>query len=50
MFQANAFLDAIENKTEPACNLNEAEQTLRVSLAALESVDDGAWREIRREA
>jgi len=35
--QANNFLDAIEGKCRIACTLEDGEQTLRVSMAALES-------------
>jgi predicted dehydrogenase len=35
--QANNFLDAIQGKCRIACTLEEAEQTLKVCLAALES-------------
>ncbi len=44
--QANAFLDAVEGKAFPPCSLEEGIQTLRVNLAALESVECGAWRMI----
>ena len=43
--QANAFLDAIEGKAEPACSLEEAIQTLRTNLAVLASVEQGSWKE-----
>lgn len=46
VFQANAFLDTIEQQSAPACTLAEAAQTLRVSLAALESVEHRAWRDV----
>jgi predicted dehydrogenase len=46
--QANRFLDAVEGECPPLCSLDEAEQTLRVSLAALESVRSGGWRTIAR--
>lgn len=46
VFQANTFLDTIGQNTPPACSLQEAAQTLRVSLAALESVEHGDWRSI----
>ncbi|HEY8506563.1 MAG TPA: Gfo/Idh/MocA family oxidoreductase, partial [Gemmataceae bacterium] len=39
--QANAFLDAVEGKAAPPCSLDEGIQTLRVNLAALESVGRG---------
>jgi predicted dehydrogenase len=44
--QANAFLDQVEGKAAAACSLDEACQTLRVNLAALESVRTGAWVEL----
>jgi predicted dehydrogenase len=44
--QAEMFLDAVEGKRPPACSLDEGEQTLRVNLAALASVEARAWREI----
>ena len=45
--QANAFLDTLEGKTPIACSLDDAEQTLRVNLAALASADRGDLRPIR---
>ena len=39
--QAHNFLDAIEGKCRIACTLEEAEQTLRVCVAALESGEKG---------
>jgi len=44
--QANAFLDAVEGKAAPPCTLEEGIQTLRVNLAALASVERGAWQTI----
>lgn len=44
--QANAFLDQIEGKREPVCSLAEAVQTLRVNLAALESVHSRQWKQL----
>ena len=41
--QADAFIDQLEGKAEAACSLTEAQQTLRVNLAALESVKTGQW-------
>jgi len=41
--QANAFLDQLEDKRGPACSIEEALQTLRVNLAALESLKSRAW-------
>lgn len=40
--QADSFLDLLEGVHEPACTLAEAAQTLRVNLAALESVQSQA--------
>lgn len=47
--QAHAFLDAVEGKAAPPCTLEEGIQTLRVNLAALASVERGAWQTIPRE-
>ena len=44
--QANAFLDQIEGCRGPACSLAEGLQTLRVNLAALESLKAGTWVEV----
>ena len=44
--QAEMFLDQLEGNAEAACTLDEALQTLRVNLAALESVKTGRWTEI----
>ena len=44
--QASRFLDAVENRTSLPCSLEEGLQTLRVNLAALESVEQGCWRTI----
>ena len=41
--QANAFLDQLEGTGGPACSLAEAFQTLKVNLAALRSLSEGAW-------
>ncbi|QDT35480.1 Gfo/Idh/MocA family protein [Thalassoglobus polymorphus] len=41
--QANAFLDHLEVKQPAACSLSEGLQTLKVNLAALESVRTGNW-------
>ena len=43
--QANAFLDLIDGRAEPACSLHEAIRTLQVNLAVLASVEDGTWKE-----
>lgn len=39
--QANAFLDGIEGKPTPLCTFEEAIQTLKFNIAALESARDG---------
>ncbi len=39
--QASAFLDGMEGKPSPLCTLEEAVQTLKVNLAALESARTG---------
>ncbi len=41
--QADAFLDAVEGKTQPLCSLQEGIQTLRVNIAALRSVETRRW-------
>jgi predicted dehydrogenase len=45
--QANAFLDTVEGRVPPLCSLEEGIQTLRVNLAALAAVDQGAWQQVR---
>jgi predicted dehydrogenase len=45
--QANAFLDAVEGRSAVPCSLEEGIQTLRVNLAALASVEQGAWQAVR---
>ncbi|MGE0375861.1 MAG: Gfo/Idh/MocA family protein [Planctomycetaceae bacterium] len=47
--QANAFLDVLDGRAEPACTLEEARQTLCVNLAALQSVKERRWIEISAE-
>ena len=44
--QANAFLEQLDGKADPACSLAEAKQTLRVNLAALKSVETRGWIEL----
>ncbi|NLF09670.1 MAG: Gfo/Idh/MocA family oxidoreductase [Pirellulaceae bacterium] len=44
--QANAFLDALDGREQPLCSLEEGLQTLRVNLAALASLETGAWQSI----
>jgi predicted dehydrogenase len=41
--QADAFLDAAEGKSPPACTLAEARDTLAVNLAILRSAERRAW-------
>jgi predicted dehydrogenase len=41
--QAEAFLDLLEGRAAPACTLAEGLQTMRVNLAALQSVEDRQW-------
>jgi predicted dehydrogenase len=45
--QANSFLDAIQGRGQLLCTLEEGAQTLRVNLAAMKSVESGAWQEIK---
>jgi predicted dehydrogenase len=40
--QEKIFLDMLEGKSEPLCSLEEGIQTLKVNLAALQSVENGA--------
>jgi predicted dehydrogenase len=44
--QAQAFLDVLDGRAEPLCTFDEAAQTLKVNLAALDSADQGGWRMI----
>jgi len=46
--QAEAFLDAIDRKSEPLCSLEAGLQTLRVNQAALASVKEQQWKTITR--
>lgn len=41
--QANAFLDQLEGQRGPACSVEEGLQTLKVNLAALQSLKSGEW-------
>jgi predicted dehydrogenase len=45
--QAESFLDAIQRRAQPLCDLEEGLQTLRVNLAALKSVEQGRWVDVR---
>lgn len=44
--QANSFLDAVEGRGPLPCSLDEGLQTLSVNLAALASVQAGAWKTV----
>ena len=44
--QANRFMDFMDGKAEPGCTLAEGIQTLRVNLAALQSVREGSWVDV----
>ena len=44
--QAQGFLDALEGRAAPLCTLADGLQTLRVNLAALESLRQQAWQEL----
>lgn len=44
--QANLFLDAAEGQRPPTCSLADGLRTLRVNLAALQSVEIGTWQTI----
>lgn len=44
--QASLFLDVLEHGQPPTCSLEEATQTLKVNLAALQSVRERRWVEV----
>ncbi len=44
--QADAFISQLDGKSEAACSLAEGLQTLRVNLAALESVETESWKHL----
>ena len=44
--QASGFLDAVDGKSPPLCTLGEGIDTLRVTCAALASVESGAWETV----
>ena len=46
--QADAFLDCVEGQAPPVCTLDEGIATLRANLAALASVRERRWQEVRR--
>jgi len=46
IWQANMFLDFLEDKSPPCCPLAEGLQTLRVNHAILESVNTGRWVQV----
>lgn len=48
--QAEVFLDALAGVGPVSCTLDEAEQSLRVNLAMLESAGGAPWREVTRQA
>lgn len=48
IIQAHKFLDAVDGIAPLLCPLAEGVQTLRVNLAALKSLDEGAWQTVRR--
>jgi predicted dehydrogenase len=45
--QANRFIDVLKGLAPPFCSLEDGIQSLRVSVAALASVERGAWQTIR---
>lgn len=45
--QANAFLDALEDRRLPLCSLDDAIQTLRVNLAVLAAAESQTWQQVR---
>ncbi len=47
--QAHSFLDAVEGRIPPRCTLDEGLQTLRVNLAALDSLRDQTWKVVGGE-
>jgi len=44
--QAGAFLDQVEGKSPAACSVEDAAQSLRAGLAALQSVTSGKWIDV----
>jgi len=44
--QANAFLDQVEGSAHAVCTPDEATQTLRVMLTALEAAESQVWRSL----
>lgn len=44
--QANLFLDAIEQRSAPQCEIGAGLQTLKVNLAILRSAERGAWETV----
>jgi predicted dehydrogenase len=47
--QANTFLDAIEQQSQPLCTLGEGLQTLRANLAILRAADTRSWQSIEAQ-
>ena len=49
--QAQHFIDCIQGRATPHCTIEEAEQTLRTILTALQSADtDGRFLKVQRVA
>ncbi|NIA07845.1 MAG: Gfo/Idh/MocA family oxidoreductase [Actinobacteria bacterium] len=47
ILQENAFLDALKGKAEPLCTFEQAQQTLKVQLAAMECLGtDVYWKKV----
>lgn len=44
--QAESFLDAVDGRASPLCNLADAAQTLRVNLAILRSAESRGWETV----
>jgi predicted dehydrogenase len=48
--QERAWLDVLEGRAQPLCNLEQAEQTLMTTRAILESAEaDGGWTLVESE-
>jgi len=48
--QANAFLDAVEGRAAPLCDLDDGLRTLRANLAILESAERKCWQSVIAES
>jgi predicted dehydrogenase len=46
IYQANAFMDALESRAELLCTLDEGIQTLRVNLALLNTIASSPWHPV----